>query len=83
MKLKIRMESANSKHVHCSIFSDENDCGTYALLGKLCMSRKEYLVYTGIFSRGTNGVKGIEFSYDNLKKLEGIIAEFERKEKEK
>lgn len=83
MKLKIRIEKANSRHIHCSIFSDENDCGTYTLLGKLCMTRKEYLIYTGIFSRGTNGVKGIEFSYDNLKKLEKVIAEFERREKEK
>ena len=80
MKLKIRIDKQNSRHVHCSIFSDENDCGTYALLEKLVMTRREYLIYPRIFARGNIGLKRVEFSFDNLETLEKVITEFERRE---
>ena len=83
MKLKIRVEKANPRHVHCTIFSDENDCGTYALLGKLVMTRREYKVYTRVFNRGISTVKGVEYSFDNLEALDRVAAEFKRRENEK
>jgi len=83
MKLKIRMEKANSKHVHCSVFSDENDCGTYALLGKLVMTRREYRAFTYVLKIGAECTRDYELSFDNLEALEKVITEFEKKEKER
>ncbi|GAI52680.1 unnamed protein product [marine sediment metagenome] len=83
MKLKIRMDKQNSRHVHCSIFSDENDCGIYALLGKLCMTRREYKVYTRILERAELSFLNFKFSFDNLEALEKVATEFKRREKEK
>jgi len=74
MKLKIRMDSADSKFVHCSIFSDENNCGTYASLGRLCMTRYEYVVFTGVLNKGAKNVKGFKYSFDDLISLEKVIA---------
>ena len=82
MKLKIRMEKANSRHVHCSIFSDENDLGTYALLGKLVMTRREYKAFTKVLKVGAECTEGYGLSFDNLEALEKVITEFERREKE-
>lgn len=42
MKLKIRIDSINPKHIHCTFFSDEFDKGTFANLGKLTMTLGEY-----------------------------------------
>lgn len=83
MKLKIRVEKANSRHVHCSVFSDENDCGTYASLGKLVMTRREYKIYTRILERAQLSFLNFKFSFDDLEALEKVAAEFKRREKEK
>ena len=70
MKLKFRIDSQNPRHVHCSIFSDENDCGTYALLGDLRMSRKEYKAYTKILERDRLLFLDFGFTFDKLEESE-------------
>ena len=55
MKLKLRVDSANSKHVHMTVFSrDSFDSGdTLANCGSLCMSPGEYQLFAVALSLGS------------------------------
>ena len=46
MKLRIRIDHINSKHVHCTFFSDQFHKGTFADLGKLIMNIGEYQIFS-------------------------------------
>ena len=70
MKLKIRIDKQNSRHVHFSVFGDD-DCGTLALLGTLVMTWKEYHAFVYILREGAKGIeKYYEFSIDTKKENE-------------
>ena len=55
MRMKLRIDSINSRHVHLSVFSDssfENN-GTFALLGKLVMTIGEYQLFRAALGLGS------------------------------
>lgn len=47
MRMKLRIDSINSQHVHLSVFSDPGitNNGTFAHLGKLIMGTGEYQAF--------------------------------------
>lgn len=60
MRMKLRIDNINPRHVHLSIFSDEsftND-GTFAHLGKLIMTIGEYQLLGVALSLGADRMKG-------------------------
>lgn len=63
MKLKIRIDKQNSRHVYFSVFGDD-DCGTLALLGTLVMTWKEYHAFIYVLKTGAECTENYEFSAD-------------------
>lgn len=47
MRMKLRIDSINSQHIHLSVFSDPSfeNSGTFALLGTLVMTVGEYQLF--------------------------------------
>lgn len=64
MKLKIRIDKQNSRHIYCSMFSDEDNCGTYMIIGKLCMTWKEYHAFIYVLKTGAECTENYEFFAD-------------------
>lgn len=60
MRMKLRIDSINPRHVHVSVFSDESvtNNGVFTHLGKLVMTIGEYQLFgaaLGLGSRQTQG----------------------------
>lgn len=60
MRLKIRIDEINFKHVHCTFFSDPSisNNGTFANLGKLIMDHGEYQQIGVALGLGADQMKG-------------------------
>jgi len=62
MRLKLRIDQINSRHVHCTIFSDPSPPsrhnGTFANLGKLAMNQDEYRMFVSALALGEDVMKG-------------------------
>lgn len=60
MRMKLRIDSINPRHVHLSVFSDPSirNTGTFALLGKLIMTTGEYQNFGIALIMGAEQMKG-------------------------
>ena len=60
MRMKLRIDSINPRHVHLPVFSDKSNRnnGTFALLGNLVMTIGEYQLFGAALGLGSRQTKG-------------------------
>jgi len=60
MRLKLRIDEINPKHVHVTVFSDPNftNNGIFANLGKLVMTHEEYRNIGVVLGLGADQMRG-------------------------
>lgn len=60
MRLKLRIDEINPRHVHVTVFSDPSftNNGTFANLGKLIMEHEEYRNIGVVLGLGADQMKG-------------------------
>lgn len=60
MRMKLRIDNINPRHVHVSVFSDESvtNNGVFAHLGRLIMTVGEYQIFGCALGLGAKQMRG-------------------------